>query len=122
MDKLQLRRVGNTLLLSTTLRDSRDNLIVEIHDNVWQVPPERSQCWDKNYTDDSLEVKDGRGRVVLQLRIFPSKVTLQIEWPNLNSHLVESGKYTKQDGIQPRFKYPSGEHWGEIDPSSVYDF
>ncbi len=63
LDKINIRRVGNEIKFSTTVRDSRQNLIVEITDNRWRVSPEKANCWDKNYTKDSLEVKDGRGRV-----------------------------------------------------------
>jgi hypothetical protein len=120
-DKIRLRRVGNKLLFSTTIKDLHDNLIVEIKDNHWHVSPEKSSCWDKNYTDDSLEVKDGRGRVVLQVRVLPNKIKLQAEWPLMDSSLVQQHKYTKEDGIIPRFKYPSDDYWGELDPNGGYE-
>lgn len=120
-DNFLLSRVGNQILLSTTVRDRQDNLIVEIRDNHWRVSKSETNCWDKNYTDDSLEVKDGRGRVVLQVRILPDRIQVQGEWPTTDNTVTQIGKYSKENGITPRFKYPSSEYWGEIDPDSGYD-
>ncbi len=119
-NKLTIRRVGNELKLSITVRDSQENLIAEIVDNRWTVNPSKSACWDKNYDDDSLEVKDGRGRVVLQVRVLPESIQLQVEFPDHNDRLIEDGQYSDEDGIRPRFRYPSSEHWGELDAGSVY--
>jgi hypothetical protein len=76
--------------------------------------------WDKNYTDDSLEVKDGRGRVVLQVRMLPDRVEFQAEYPDGDTGLLEDGFYSKEDGITPMFKYPSSDYWRDFDPSSGY--
>jgi hypothetical protein len=112
--------VGNEIKFSTTVRDSRQNLIVEITDNRWRVSPEKANCWDKNYTKDSLEVKDGRGRVVLQVRLFPDRVQFQVEWPQVGGGVVWDNKSSKETGIVPRFKYPSEDYWGELDHDSGY--
>jgi hypothetical protein len=125
-DKIKIVRVGNEIKLSVTVRDRFDNLIVEIVDNVWRVSKSETDCWDKNYTDDSLEVKDGRGRVVLQVRLLPDRVQMQVEWPTQGGrymdNVIHQGKpfYTPEEGIRPRFQYPSSEHWGELDPNSGY--
>jgi len=97
-----------------------DKLIVEIVRNHWTV--NKANSWDKNYDDDSLEVKDSRVRVVLQVRIFPDAVHLQVEFRSgrgANSYFVEDGQYTEGDGIRPMFLYPSTDHWGEFDPSNT---
>jgi hypothetical protein len=109
------KRVNDKLLLSTTVRDRAGNLVVEIVDNRWTVSPSKTNCWDKNYTDDSLEVKDGRGRVVLQVRLLPDRVQLQGEWPNETGKnlITEQGQYDERTGIAPRFKYPSEDYWGQ---------
>jgi hypothetical protein len=113
-DKLRIRRDGNRILVSITVKDSQGNLIVEIKDNAWTVS--KTGLWDKNYTDNSLEVKDARGRIVLQLRLLPDRVQFQLELPNQGDFkIVEQGKYSDDDGIVPRFKYPSKDHWGELD-------
>ncbi len=120
-DKFNIRRDGNDVKFSTTVRDASGNLVVEIKDNHWRVSRSETDCWDKNYTNDALEVKDGRGRVVLQVQLTPSGVRLQGEWATSENVFAEDGKYTKEDGITPMFKYPSVEHWGEFDPDSGYE-
>jgi len=114
-DKIRIIRNGNQLKFSTTVRDKEGNLIVEIVDNAWRVSPSTANCWDKNYTDDALEVKDGRGRVVLQVKLLPDRVQLQVEWPNMGDSSMVGANYSQEDGIKPMFKYPSNEHWGELD-------
>jgi hypothetical protein len=122
-DKITIERGNNgEVLFSTTIRDSANNLIVEIVKNHWRIGDAKTSCWDKNYTDDMLEVKDGTGRVVLQVRLLPDVVQLQAEWPGRDSSLTEAGKYTKGNGITPVFKYPSEEHWGELDSQSGYGY
>ncbi len=122
VDRIWLKREGGEIKVSLTIHDSSDNLIVDIRDNKWEVSPLKSSCWDKNYTSDSLEVKDGRGRVVLQLRLLPDRVQLQAEWNEKSgvSSLISAAHYDQRDGIVPRFKYPSEDHWGEPDPDSGY--
>ena len=117
-DTIRIKKSGGEVLLSTTVRDGAGNLVVEIVDNRWTVSPSKTNCWDKNYTQDSLEVKDGRGRVVLQVRMLPNTIQIQGEWPNLNAPgkptvFYEDGQFNERDGITPRFKYPSDLYWGE---------
>jgi hypothetical protein len=114
-DLLALKQVNGELVLSTTVRDRAGNLVVEIVDNRWTVSPSKTNCWDKNYTEDSLEVKDGRGRVVLQVRLLPDRIQLQGEWRNETGEnlITEPGQYDERTGIAPRFKYPSEDYWGE---------
>jgi hypothetical protein len=104
------------LQISTTIRDENDNLVGSIDSNVWQVSASQSECWDKNYTDNALEIKDGQGRVLLQVVLFPDKIQLQAQWHSKKGRdltLTMDG-YTDQWGIVPMFKYPSGDHWGEF--------
>lgn len=114
-DLLTLKRVNGELMFSTTVRDREGNLVVEIVDNRWTVSPSKTNCWDKNYTKDSLEVKDGRGRVVLQVRLLPDRIQLQGEWRNETGEnlITEQGQYDERTGITPRFKYPSEDYWGQ---------
>lgn len=121
-DKIDIKMVEGRLHLSTTVRDQNKNLIVEISDNHWIVSSSTAVSWDKNYTDDSLEVKDGHGRVVLQVKLLPSVVQLQTEWDwdlgTKSGGIFEDGKYDAKNGIKPMFKYPSELHWGELDLNS----
>jgi hypothetical protein len=112
LDVISLKRVNGELLFSTTIKDRNENLIVEVKDNRWTVSPSKTNCWDKNYSQDSLEVKDGRGRVVLQVRMFPDRMQLQAEWPTTHNGL-SNDQFDMRTGIVPMFKYPSAEYWGE---------
>ncbi len=64
------------LVVDTLIKDRDGNLIVEIVDNVWRVS---NAAWEKNYTDNALEVKDAQGRVVFQLRLRDI-AEIQAEW------------------------------------------
>lgn len=65
---------GN-IKVSTRITDSDGNLIAKIVRNEWKVFPGRS--WDRNYSDDALEVRDSRGLVVLQVRTYPDRIQIQ---------------------------------------------
>ena len=119
-DRFSLRRKGNEILLSTTLRDKDQRLIVEITDNHWRVAASNQQCWDKNYTSNALEVKDGQGRVVLQLWYRPDTIRFQAEYADLGWRFADPRLFDQISGIRPAFQYPSSEHWGEFDPKSGY--
>jgi hypothetical protein len=117
--------------ISTTVRDKSGNVIVEIKKNHWRTS---SRCWDKNYTDDTLEVEDSRGHVVLQVKIFPEKISLQGLWYDDTGHGIEifkspdpsrpgtlvymtdraGGRQPPEYLIQPIFLYPSKDYWGEL--------
>lgn len=132
---LRIEAGENGLEISTPIRDRQGHLIVEIKKNHWSVSPDRSVCWDKNYNNNSLEVMDARGHVVLQIRIFADRVQLQGEWhdefgngnklmvspdPSRPGALIPIWRNTEAEQrqasllIKPIFKYPSSEHWGEL--------
>lgn len=119
-DKIQLKMVKGRVYLTTTVRDDNKNLIVEIIDNHWIVSSATANCWDKNYTQDSLEVKDGHGRVVFQVRIFPNIAQMQVEWASnmgtpFPGGISQAGKYDQKTGIKPMFRYPSELYWGQLE-------
>jgi len=125
-DKLRFDWEGDRILFSTAVRDRSGNLIVKIDRNIWNVSDQKSISWDKNYNyaGDCLEVQDGRGRVVLQVKLFTNGVELVGEWYDElsgSARLGGSGLKTLNDphfhdneAIAPVFKYPSREHWGEF--------
>ena len=81
--KLQWGSLGP--IVTMPVRDRFGDLVVDIKRNHWKVfPPYTS---DKNYTDDSLEVLDNAGHVVLQLKLTTvngyQTVQLQGEWWNV---------------------------------------
>jgi hypothetical protein len=129
-----LKKEHGKLLLTTRVRDSNGSIVVEINDNKWTVNPSEDVSWDKNYSKNALEVKDRRGRIVLQIILFANVVRVQGEWwtENRNGARVlrpypfqhpQSGpvfiimsplNHPDEPHIEPIFKYPSKEHWGEF--------
>lgn len=117
--------------ITTTVRDKQGNEVAKIERNHWSTT---KSCLDKNYTRDSLEVKDLRDHVVLQVKIFPDKVQLQGIWysdtegieaiespvpakPGSVLYLMpkdSKGNYPNEYLIAPLFKYPSKDHWAEL--------
>jgi hypothetical protein len=122
-DRLSVSRTKGKLQFSTTVRDGSGNMVVEVVNNHWMVST-RPFCWDKNYTDHMLEVKDGKGRVVLQVRLTSDYVQIQGEWHDSplkdptgrGTRIVEEGEYDEVEGIRPVFLYPSEKYWGKLDP------
>jgi hypothetical protein len=112
----------NKMLVSIAVRDRNGDLIAEVKNNVWHV---YSLASDKNYTKDALEVKDARGRVVLQLQLLKNGIRLGGEWYDEEHHsfrIVPHGRpdredpgFHRNDVIAPWFKYGSKDHWGEYD-------
>jgi hypothetical protein len=102
------------ILISASVLDENHNLLATIEDNHWRIEKPGTV---KNYNDDSLEIKDSRGRVIFQIRLLATEVWLQWELMKTDtaaSAIEEDGKYSKAQGITPMFKYPSEEHWGEL--------
>lgn len=125
----------NGLEISTPIRGRSGNIVAEIKGNRWSVSPDPAACSDKNYNKNSLEVKDGRGQVVMQIVILRDRVQIQGEWhdefgngakliknpdPNNGGALLSFWRNAEMEQqqapliIQPIFKYPSSEHWGEL--------
>jgi hypothetical protein len=134
-DKLLIRRENGKLLLTVDVRERGTGaVIVSITDNKWTVSSAQNVSWDHNYTDNALEVKDGRGRIVLQVVLMPGIVHIQGEWwheDGSGGRVVQPYPFGSIKGvgsafvimtplyhpdepsIEPIFKYPSREHWGE---------
>jgi hypothetical protein len=128
---LDVRNDDGHLLLSTVVRDQQGKVVVKIENNHWSVSPDKGICLDKNYSDDALEVKDGRDHIVLQMRLYPDRIQLQGEWFNDKGEPVMVAVNPKTKGtvifvkglkydpnveaivIRPLFQYPSATHWAE---------
>jgi hypothetical protein len=65
---------GRTLV-SVMIQDNTERVVAELNRNEWKVNANNS--WDRNYTADSLEVKDPSGDIVLQVRALPDRIQLQ---------------------------------------------
>jgi len=115
------------LYVSSESLDPNGNLIAELKRNQWKVAP---SAWDRNYTNDALEIRNPQGRVVLQVRLVNDRVQLQGEWWNSSGRgvrLVKSPDPSHPGGlvvflrtgneapqVQPMFEYPSDLHLGEL--------
>jgi len=53
------------LKVSTKIRDTHGELVAEIIGNEWKL--RNQNLWDRNYDKNALEVRDGKGDVVLQI-------------------------------------------------------
>jgi hypothetical protein len=133
--KLSIRREHGKLLLSIEVRERGSGaVVVSITDNKWTVSSAQNVSWDHNYMRNALEVKDGRGRIVLQVVLMPDTVRIQGEWWHEDGNggrvllpypydPVKTGPvfilmspifHPDEPSIEPIFKYPSKEHWGEF--------
>lgn len=136
---LTIESIDGELKVSTKVADEDGNIVAELVRNEWRVaPPPRT--WDRNYTQDALEVIDPKGNVILQVRILPDRVQIQGEWlaPRAAKEsgeiygvkLVASPELADPGGwmvlygpasprerspqIKKMFVYPSETHFGEV--------
>jgi len=128
---LTVEKIFEKLKVSTTIRDKSGAVVAEIIRNQWRVSPPHT--FDRNYTDDALEVRGADGNVVLQVRMLPDRVQLQGEWraadgwgvrlvkgPGGGLMVTRPGEFERDDHkIKPIFKYPSDSHFGEFVKESV---
>lgn len=61
---VNIKLINDRLLVSVKLRDKDGELIAELVDNQWDVNPYSS--FDRNYTDNIIEIKNKKGEIVLQ--------------------------------------------------------
>jgi hypothetical protein len=63
---LSIRLLNGKLLVTTRVRDASGGVIAEMNDNEWKHQPQPA-IFDRNYTQDALEIRDNTGKVVLQV-------------------------------------------------------
>jgi hypothetical protein len=136
-DQFKIETIDGQIKVSTRVADAAGNLTAEIIRNEWKVLPPPG-TWDRNYNVNSLEVKDPKGRIVLQVKIVPDAVQIQgawslgPEWKPAGAEYVvvrtdPVGKgaqfvlypYNPKPGviwpeIKAIFEYPSERHLGEL--------
>jgi hypothetical protein len=132
---LRIERGKNGMEISTPVLDRSGKKIASIEKNHWTVAAQ-PEIWDKNYTDNALEIKDSRGEVVLQLRFLPDRLQIAAEWRDQFGRGQEWAKCAaaldkpktgciipwgdartelqNEVAIEPIFQYPSSEHLGEF--------
>jgi len=126
-----VENIKGVIKVTTEIRDRNGNLVATIYRNEWK---SSLSAWDRNYNDDTFEVKDSRGRVVLQVKALEDRIQLQGEWWNANGQGIRFVKgrepvtgqmmaaFARLDAahdpdepkIQPLFEYPSNLHFGEL--------
>jgi len=133
---LKLEQSDTQLFVSAKIRDENELLVATIDQGKWQVAESNFQAWDFNYRDDALEVKNGAGRIVLQVRLLPDRVQVQGEdwgW-KYGARLVSRGKgkgsnfviltranNPDEPSVTPLFLYPGKTNLGRYavdDPPS----
>jgi hypothetical protein len=137
-DRFTIEKIDGKLMVSTMIRDSSGSVLAELRRNEWKVAPS-PKTWDRNYTDNALEVVNAEGYVVLQVKLLENIVQLQGSWwvdlgpPNGKLRLVIreappselQGNFSAQiivcpsadavcGQIAPIFEYPSDLHLGEL--------
>jgi hypothetical protein len=118
-----MRLKDGKLLVTTTIRDSKGDIIAELQDNEWQV--NKANIFDRNYTDDALEVRDQSGKVTLQVVHFGDTIHLagifrcRSGWSNIFCPVPEGAvidikppDVEPEHSIKPIFEYPSERHFG----------
>jgi hypothetical protein len=128
----KVESINGKIKISTRVVGPDGKLIAEIIQNEWKVSP--TESWDRNYSEDTLEVKDSRGLVILQVRALPDLIQVQGGWwtdmgpPNGVRRLWiwhDPNKSGAQLVIAPRedpnpivirpiFKYPGDRYLGEL--------
>src|SRR6266436_6642551 len=131
---LRIERGATGMEISTPVLDRSGKKIANIEKNHWTVL-NQPEIWDKNYSDNALEIKDSRGEVVLQLRYLPDRLQIAAEWRDQFGRGQEWAKCAapgkpesgcvipwgdprtelqNEVAIEPIFQYPSIEHLGEF--------
>lgn len=126
-----LESANGQLLVSIKIIDQNGDVVVELVRNQWKA---HTSAFDRNYNNNSLEVKDRTGLIVLQVVLLSDRIQIQGEWwvdVNHGYRLIEQKnvwgelvgaiqvfgpKYKREDAepIKPMFKYPSELHFGEL--------
>jgi len=111
------------LYVSTTIRDGAGEVVAELKRNEWHL--NRKNYFDRNYTDQALEVVDHSGRIILQVVNFGdvihfagvlyrkdgSPVSL-VPLPSGGALLEFPKDVEKHHEIPRLFDYPSERHLG----------
>ncbi|MGA2467067.1 MAG: hypothetical protein ABSH06_22295 [Thermodesulfobacteriota bacterium] len=121
---LTLSLKSGKLLVTTTIRDAKGQIVAELTNNEWQT--NKNSIFDRNYTDNALEVRDRDGKIALQVVHFGDTIHLagifrcRSGWTNVFCPVPEGGAVIDmkppgqepQHSIDPIFEYPSELHFG----------
>jgi hypothetical protein len=114
-------------LVSTVVRDRDGNVVMQMINNCWQVSG-RPIVWDKNYTNNTLEVLGNDGNIIFRIHITHDGVWLDAIWYVLDPR--DKTRRTRYPDIvsgfalsstEPRaFLYPSELYWGKYNPRAHF--
>jgi hypothetical protein len=131
--QFKIEAINGKMKVSIVVADDSGKPVVELIRNDWNVSPDRS--WDRNYSNEALEVKDSSGTVILQVRALPDRFQIQGAWwvdmgpPNGFVHMfiwkdpsksgaqitfVPKNSSSPPPRISPIFEYPSDRHLGQL--------
>ena len=133
--QFRVENIDGAIKVSAQMLDREGHLIAELARNEWKVAPS-PRTWERNYSDDALEVQDARGTVVLQVKVLTDRVQLQGLWwidmgppngirqltvretppenPEGGAQFIISPQDASPPPIEPMFEYPSDRHLGEL--------
>jgi hypothetical protein len=87
---LAFARQSDSILVTAHIYDKTGKTIAVIEDGQWRTP--ENDDVDFNYSDDALEVKSASGRIVLQIRLLPDRIQVQVEaWNPVSRRGVRIG-------------------------------
>lgn len=118
---ISLRSKNNKLLVSAEIRDDKGNLVAELRDNEWAL--NKNTIFDRNYTNNTLEVRDRNGHIALQVVDFGDVINVEgifrcrNGWATVLSHTDSGGLMSVvSPGKEPDIsipqvcEYPSDQH------------
>ena len=101
--------------VSLVIRDNNGIILAGIRDNEWFVaqPP---VTLDRNFNENSLEVINAKGKVILQVQVVGEEVRLAGQFYTINGQGPSGiGPLLGKPPSGKLFKYPSVEHPGELE-------
>lgn len=131
--EVKVEVIGGSAKLSMVLRDSSGEIVARLTRNEWDWGG-RPVSFDRNYNQDSMEIQDRSGNIVLQVTAIVDDIRLQFvsfrkngnvayavqtkPFPTGADDALISFNNTAHDDvthlIKPMFKYPSSLHLGEL--------
>jgi hypothetical protein len=122
---LSIRLLNGRLLVTTRVRDTSGGIIAEMNDNEWK-HQRQPAIFDRNYTQDVLEIRDNTGKVVLQVANLGNTVDVAAifhcknGWTYMAGPIAGEGSAIElrphgealRSEIPPICDYPSDLHFG----------
>jgi len=121
---LAIRSANGKLLVTARIRDANGALIAEMNDNEWK-HQQRPAIFDRNYTQDVLEIRDSTGQVVLQVANVGNTIDVSAIFHCRSGWTYKVGRLPGGSGVElrppgerlrtdiaPICSYPSESHLG----------